>query len=189
MKKYLFLALLFVPMVSLAAPSVRMLGSKAPVTNQASVKSTGTTTPAPVKATPAKASNSTAGNSVASRVGTVRAKTKTTGVTSNAVKDSGSESRFPMITTGYAPYNSVVTLKPTGGTISAEVDTDAIVDTVMEKVENNYYNKTEVYSTNEFIEAVKDVDNELNYSVSTSNPRTVFGKDAPEGWVYIWVEE
>ena len=176
MKKYLVLLLLCVPMMAVAAPSVRVLG------NQPSGNNT-----APTKAMPAKSSSAAAAVST-SRIGTVRPKTKTATISSNKTD---SESRFPAVTGIKGNYSNVVTLRPTGGNtvINTEVDTDAIVNNVMEQVSNDYYDKTEVYNNNEFIEAVESVDDPRIWSISTADPKQIRGKNAPEGWVYIWVED
>ena len=176
MKKYLILFLLFIPMTAFSAPSVRMLGNQ----------SSGGT---PTKAMPVKTSE-TADTVSTSRIGSVRPKTKTATI-SSAKTGTSSESRFPAITGIKGNYSNVVTLKPTGGNtiINTEVDTQAIIDAVMQNVENNYYNKTEVYNNNEFDEAVQNVDDPRIWAVSTADPKQIRRKDAPEGWVYIWVED
>ena len=103
MKKYIILALLFVPMVAFGASSVRVLGNKA---TTPAVKGTTAT-----KAIPAKtAAVATTGDSSVSRVGAVRAKTKTGTTTASAT----SNSRFPVITPAHS-YSSVASPKPSGG--------------------------------------------------------------------------
>lgn len=184
MKKYMILALLCIPMTAFAAPSVRVLGNK-------STNATATNTSSmPAKAVPAK-SATTAGGATTSRIGTVRAKTNTATV-SGTKSGVGTESRFPVISPNHV-YSSVTSPKPTGGgttVVPAEVDTDAIVDTVMQKVENNYYDKNEVYNNNFFNEAVQNVDDPRVYAISTSDPKVERdGQEAPEGWVYMWIEE
>ena len=185
MKKYMILALLCIPMTAFAAPSVRVLGNKS--TNA----TTTNTSSMPAKAVPAKSTTTASGSAATSRIGTVRAKTNTATV-SGTKSSAGTESRFPVISPNHV-YSSVTSPKPTGGgttVVNAEVDTDAIVNTVMQKVENNYYDKNEVYNNNFFNEAVQNVDDPRVYAISTSDPKVERGgQEAPEGWVYMWIEE
>lgn len=207
MKKILLLLLLFVPVVSMAAPSVRVLGKPA-VTSDAG----GT------KITPAKSTGVTNANTAA-RLGSLRAKT---GAISSA------SSRFPVITSAKV-YNNVNI--PTGktGTVTTggntnppagDVDVNAIINAVKSDLRNEYYNRNDTYNRNEIYNrnetynkeevdariteinnsltevnnAITDVTNNLDDSrfdaIRTTNPRTARnGADAPEGYVYIWIEE
>lgn len=201
--------LILAPMVSMAAPSVRVLGKPA-VTSDAG----GT------KITPAKSTGVTNANTAA-RLGSLRAKT---GAVSSA------SSRFPVITSAKV-YNNVNI--PTGktGTVttgggsnpnpgSSDVDVNAIINAVKSDLRTEYYNRNDTYNRNEVYNrnetynkeevdariteinnsltevnnAVTDVTNNLDDSrfdaIRTTNPRTARnGADAPEGYVYIWIEE
>lgn len=207
MKKILLLLLLFVPVVSMAAPSVRVLGKPA-VTSDAGG----------IKITPAKSTGETNANTAA-RLGSLRAKT---GAISSA------SSRFPVITSAKV-YNNVNI--PTGktGTVTTggntnppagDVDVNAIINAVKSDLRNEYYNRNDTYNRNEIYNrnetynkeevdariteinnsltevnnAVTEVTNNLDDSrfdaIRTTNPRTARnGADAPAGYVYIWIEE
>ena len=211
MKKILLLLLLFVPVVSMAAPSVRVLGKPA-VTSDAG----GT------KITPAKSTGVTNANTAA-RLGSLRAKT---GAISSA------SSRFPVITSAKV-YNNVNipngktgTVTTGGGSntnppvVSGDVDVNAIINAVKSDLRNEYYNRNDTYNRNEIYNrnetynkeevdariteinnsltevnnAVTEVTNNLDDSrfdaIRTTNPRTARnGADAPAGYVYIWIEE
>lgn len=209
MKKILFLLLILAPAVSMAAPSVRVLGNK-PVTSGV----TGT------KVTPAKTSGTTNANSSA-RLGSLRAKT---GAISSA------SSRFPVITSAKVYNNVAIPTVPsnnqsgggsTGGgsntnppSVSGNVDVDAIINAVKTDLRNEFYNKNETYNQNETYNreeidariteinnsltevnnAITNVSNNLDDSrfdaIRLTNPREARnGEDAPEGYVYIWIEE
>lgn len=169
MKKLLIFSLLVLPMTATAASSVRMLGANAGA-NTASVQ----------KITPTKSIAATNNSSTASRVGTLRATPKTAGAIS------GSSSRFPIITTAHT-YNSVTTPN-TSGTGATSASVDAIVDAVTQRIENNYYSKEEVYNTNEFIQAVKDVDDPRIDAIKIGS-RPVHSATLPSDYVYIWIEQ
>jgi len=179
MKKYIVLALLFVPMVAWGAPSVRVLGNKA-----ATPAATTTVT----KVTPAKTTAVTTGDTT-SRVGTVRAKAKTSAVSNTAAN---SVSRFPVITPAKS-YNAVIKPQPSGGNTTVkpvDVDTDAIVQEVTQNVEQNIDNyKQEV---NTIINELKDKDDPRfdMVRVSTENPVNKWsGYDIPSDYVFMWVED
>lgn len=173
MKKILFMVLLVLPFTAFGAPSVRMLGNNTP-SNTASAQ----------KITPTK--TSAASNAAAtSRIGTLRIAPKASG-TVGAI--SGSNSRFPIITAAHS-YNSVATpSKDTTVVIPSNVDTDEIVDTVVQRIENNYYNKSEVYNNNEFINAVKDIDDPRIDAIKVGS-KPVHSEPLPSDYVYIWIEE
>ncbi|MBR3510631.1 MAG: hypothetical protein IKN73_01050 [Alphaproteobacteria bacterium] len=203
MKKFLLLAVLFIPFAVSAAPSVRVLGNK----------NAGT-----VQMAPAKASNIKQANTA--RIGTLR--TKTSGL-SGVLTSSGS--RFPVISST-KPYSTVQpsggntgsniggntgtnTGSNTGGTPSStgscNVCTDTIneiVDTVTDRVEgdvlNNYYDKTEtynkedVYNNNEFTQAVSDIieDDPRIDAIRTRNPANLHpGAELPSDYIYVWIEQ
>ena len=213
MKKILFLLLVFAPMVSMAAPSVRVLGNK-----PANTDIVGT------KITPAKTTGTTNANTSA-RLGTLRAKT-------GAV--SAASSRFPVITSAKVYGNVAIPKTQTGGNstgsntgtntnppvVSGDVDVTAIINAVKSDLRNEYYNRNDTYNRNEVYNrnetynreevdariteinnsltevnnTITDVTNNLDDSrfdaIRTTNPRTARnGADAPAGYVYIWIEE
>jgi len=182
MKKYVIFALLFVPMAAFSAPSVRVLGNNtASAGNNTSVVAK--------KATPAKTAPVVTNTANTSRVGTIRPKTGTV----SSIKPS-SESRFPVIAPNHI-YNSVSTPKPTGGTtvINSEVDTDAIVNTVMQEVANNYYNQEEIDNiVNNLDEEDPRVDM-IHMGNKRSDWMTSHAAEVQaledQGYVFMWVED
>ncbi len=198
MKKYFGLFLLFLPMVSLGAPSVRVLGNQPALT--AAINSG-------AKLTPVKASNENSG-SAAARVGTLSAKPKVSNLSSaNSINSS---SRFPVIQPAHS-YSSVSSPQ-TGGASSggsasyapSNVNVAEIIDAVTEHIENNYYDTAHVYNNNKFVTAVRNVinDNEKDdprfdaIRISNGNPRTYWESkglslpdDSTNKYVYIWIEE
>lgn len=171
MKKLFIISLLVLPMTVNAASSVRMLGANADA-KTATVQ----------KITPTKSAAAVGTTVSASRAGTVRAAPKTAGAIS------GSTSRFPIITTS-RPYNSVTTPTNSGTVVvPSSVDVDAIVDAVTQRIENNYYTKEEVYNNNDFIEAVKDVDDPRIDAIKVGS-RPVHSATLPSDYVYIWIEQ
>jgi len=107
MKKFLIFALLFLPVTSFGASSVRVLGTGA------TPQGAGTKTSVATKVTPAKTINATKSSSsltstTPSRIGTIRAKTASP-AGSVSVKSGGttsSGSRFPVITPAHS-YSTV----------------------------------------------------------------------------------
>ena len=175
MKKVLIFALVLFPAFAFGAPSVRMLGNN----NVAKA-----TTNSGAKITPAK-SNATSGAISAARLGTLKTKVKTTGV-KGAITNSNT--RFPIITAAQ-PYSSVKRPKTdTTTSSSAGVDTDAIIYAVTQNIEKNYYNKDEVYNNNNFIQAVKDVDDPRIDAIKVG-AKPVHDTKLPSDYVYIWIEE
>ncbi|MBO7042706.1 MAG: hypothetical protein J6W08_02450 [Alphaproteobacteria bacterium] len=171
MKKYLVLALLLVPTVSFAAPSVRVLGSGSGTTASSA---TGT------KITPAKTANvskaaatNTGRTASGSRIGTVRAMPKV-GSGTVSTTASGTASRFPVITPAHS-YSSVTKPQTASGT-TINVDLD------------NYYNKEEV---NNIINALKEEDDPRIDAIRLVDPSTpgLHTKDLPSDYVYMWIEE
>ena len=184
MKKILIFALLIVPSMSFAVPSVRTLGSSG-VNTQKLVAGSGN------KITPTKTTQEVKQNSniaTVARLGALRSKNKTTGL-SGAITNSGT--RFPVIS-NVASYSSVATPKSeTQAAIPANIDTDAIVNAVMQKVERDYYNKADVYTTTAFENAVRDTMSGV-YDPRFDAIRVGsdgLGTSAPESYVSIWVEE
>lgn len=176
MKKYVILALLFVPMAGFSAPSVRVLGNN--------IASTGNNTNVVAKkATPAKTTSAATNNSAASRVGAVRAKTKTTGTVSTA--KSNTESRFPVIAPNHT-YSSVVSPKTAGNTtvVTPEVDKNAIIEEVTANVSNDYYNKQEV---NNIVNELKEDDPRID-AIRIGDPAPHHTGSLPENYVYMWIE-
>lgn len=118
MKKLLIFALLFVPVASFGASSVRVLGA-----GTTPVAGTKTTTSTAAKVTPSKvtaakpAAASTASNAATSRIGTIRVKPKTTTgtLTSSSTGTTSSGSRFPVITPAHS-YKTVGTQQAAGNT-------------------------------------------------------------------------
>ena len=199
MKKYFVLLLIFAPMLSFGAPSVRMLGNQPALS--AAINSG-------VKITPVKSSGENVGAVSGARVGSLNAKTKSSNL--NSVSTVSSSSRFPVIQPAYS-YNSVVAPQ-TGGSSSgpaqmpANVDVAAIVDAVTQNIENNYYNVNEVYNNNEFVTAVKDVVEDIDdpridairvRTAQQGSPSSYWGnkinqgkaKNLPSDYIYMWIEE
>lgn len=186
MKKFLIFALLFIPMTSFAASSVRVLGTK--------TATPGVSTTTSAKVVPAKTTATKTGDTSVSRIGTVRPKTTktTTGTVSNTASVSGS--RFPVITP-VKSYNTVTTPKQenTGSAVvPSQVDTTEIVDRITNILNENYVQKEEV---NTIIQQNLD-DPRFDAIVVTGNANydpvakwAAKGKTLPEGYVYMWVEE
>ena len=186
MKKYVILALMFVPMVSFAAPSVRVLGSgtatSASSTTGAKVTPAKTTAAAKNTVTAAKATTANAG----SRVGTVRVSPKPVG--SGTTSGTGTTSRFPVITPAHS-YNSLNKPQSTGGgttVINQEVNLD------------NYYNKQDVDNK------IEEINTTINNLEPEKDPRVdMIRKGHPErDWeghpdlddlktnhYFMWIEE
>lgn len=184
MRKYIILALLSVPITAFSAPSVRVLGN-----NTASAGNNNTSAVVK-KAIPAKAAPVATNTASTSRVGTIRAKTGTISNTKPA-----SESRFPVIAPNHI-YNSVSTPKPTGGTtvVNSEVDTDAIVNTVMQQVESNYYNQTQVDNMINNLNPEEDPRVDMIHmgnkrSDWMSTHATEVQALENQGYVFMWVED
>ena len=125
MKTYLVLLLVFLPIVSFGAPSVRMLGNQQALS--AAVNS-GT------KVTPVRSSGESVGAITNARIGSLNVKPKSGALTFS--------SRFPVIQPAYS-YSSVSAPQTTGGPAHApsNVDVSVIVDAVTQDIQNNYYDK------------------------------------------------
>lgn len=180
MKKYLILALMFVPMVSFAAPSVRVLG-------------TGTGTPASAtsgaKVTPAKNASvakvatsvgGTSNSAAASRIGTLRAAPKV-GSGTGAAAATGT-ARFPVITPAHS-YSSVNKPQAVGGGTTVNVDL------------TKYYDKEEVDNIINALEQIEDPAIDMVRVSSTGNPKSKwennpwYQKRIDDGFVFMWIEE
>lgn len=180
MKKYLLLFLLLIPAVSFAASSVRVLGTKS--ATPASSSSTG------VKVTPAKVSAASTGNATTSRTGILRAKPKTD-IVSNTASSGTSSARFPVVVSTLGSYNNANVPKTTGMSFTTGVDTEAIINAVMENVAKDYYNKDQVYDNDMFRVAVRDVDDPRIDAIRTRDPSSLHpGVDLPADYVYMWIE-
>nr|MBQ0091690.1 hypothetical protein [Candidatus Enterousia merdequi] len=174
MKKFLIFIFLLIPGVAFSVPSVRMLGSNS-----------GTKiTPAKTVTVPSTTNNN-ANKTKVSRLGSVRLKNVET---SGAITASGT--RFPVISTTHY-YNSTNTPETTGASSCGckNVDIDAVVDTIVRNVESNYYNKADVYNTDEFVEAVKDIDDPRIDAIRTVRPNEHHSVNLPSDYVYVWIEE
>lgn len=181
MKKYIIVVvLMLMPMVSFAAPSVRVLGS-------------GTGTPASsttgAKVTPAKTSSvaktaaTTTNAAAGARIGTLRATPKVSAA-KPAAASTANTARFPVITPAHS-YSSVT--KPQaagGGTTVINNDVDL----------TNYYNKEQV---DNIVNELKDEDDPRfdMVRVSVGNPRPNWVGNPKleqregEGYVFMWIEE
>ena len=190
-KSVLLLALIFLPISAFAVPSVRMLGAGAGAVPSSSSSPSGT------KITPARAATVNNANTPA-RLGTLKTKTSGAGTSTGAV--TGSSSRFPVITAAKVYNNVNVPTNPTGGTNaspssgSGDINVENIVNEVTNRVQNNYYDKNQI--DNRFEEVnnnITNINNNLDDSrfdaIRTTNPRVARGTEAPEGYVYIWIEE
>ena len=175
MKKFLVFALLFLPVASFGASSVRVLGSGAATP----AGGTKTTTTSAAKVTPAKvtaakpAASSNASNATTSRIGTIRVKPKTTTTTlsSGTTSSTSAGSRFPVITpaqsyktVGAQQAGATNTGNNTGGGSSqvVSVDDDPRFDMIhVDSREDYWRNKN---------------NNLVNQRIN-------------EGYVFMWVEE
>lgn len=190
MKKCFVFALMLLPMVSFAAPSVRMLGSK--------TSSPSATTTSTVKVTPSKTTTTDSGTDSSARIGTLRAKANAG--TSTTTTSTSSSSRFPTISSSHT-YSAVTKPQASGTTVSS-VNKEEIVNEVMQNVEakyydkeqsdTNYYNKGDVYTTNEFKEAVKETMDEVDdprIDAIKIGSRPEHSVPLQEGYVYMWIEK
>lgn len=191
MKKYLVLFLVFLPAMSFGAPSVRMLGSQPALS--AAINSG-------AKVTPVKSSGESSGVTTSARIGSLHTKPKSGALTSAG--SVSSSSRFPVIQPAYS-YNSVNAPQTSGGPAyaPANVDVAAIVDAVTQNIQDNYYDRNEVYNNNEFVTAVQEVMEDFeNPRIDAVRVRTAAqgspklywdnkGLSLPSDYIYIWVEE
>ncbi len=172
MKKLVLLALLIIPVTSFAASSVRVLGAKPASTS-------GSSAPA-AKVLPAKAATTTAAKSGAtstnSRIGTVRAKPKTTLGTVSTASSGVSAARFPVITPANS-YSSVNKPQSAGGTTVVNQNVNL----------ENYYTKEEVD------EKLDDPRFDM-IRVGNKNPEEDWRthpnlENLKKDYVFFWVEE
>lgn len=191
MKKFLLLALFITPVVAFAAPSVKKLGGGS-IASSGTITSSGTTK----TVTPAKAGTTSVSN--AARIGTLRAKKNNIGTTGAIT---GSAARFPVITAAKT-YNSVATVAPVNSgtsTSGCSCNTDAFYDKVEVDAKITDVN-SDVVTLNQQIESINNEITNINNSISnaddgrfdairTVNPAIARGQEAPEGYVYIWIEE
>ena len=172
MKKYIILALLFLPVAAFSAPSVRVLGSKT---------DTNTTT---TKAAPAKLTNTS--GVTTSRIGTVR--TKPTGTVASVKTGAGADSRFPGIGTSSNLHVVKQQAKPSVTVVTtSEVDAEQIEDAIMEKIQEKYYDKEQVYNNSNFEQAVLDIDDPRIDAIKIGKPSHSAALDS--NYVYMWIEE
>lgn len=176
MKKFVLLALLFIPVTTFAASSVRVLGAKTSTSGTA----VSSNTPA-AKVLPTKAA--TTGNTGAARTGTVRAVPKaTTGtVSASTATTANSTARFPVISPA-RPYSSVAKPQVTGGGVaSADL--------------SNYYTKQETYNQNEIDNMLEDPRVDMIHTGANKEAYWRGKKGDQEindlmrdGYVFMWVE-
>lgn len=178
MKKILIFALMFVPMVSFAAPSVRVLGSGTGTT--ASSTSGAKITPAKISSVSKSAALNTSKSSstAGSRVGTLRAVPK---VGSGVVSTTGgvsTASRFPVITPAHS-YSSITKPQVTGGTtVINGVTEEDVVNIIVQELKKNEDPRVDMIYTGENREAYwRD-----------KNPQLV-DQYLNEGYVFMWIEE
>lgn len=182
MKKYLIIALLFIPVMSMAASSVKKFGGVVPVA------SSGVKPSVAAKVTPAKVANTPMGANMA-RIGSVKLKPATTG-TATGDTTGASSSRFPMIPS-LKVYNSAAALKPAtvvnnGSSASiAEIDE---LERRVSNIENQAPRDSSHIVTN--VSTLVDHDDTINVGAPWVDT-VVSGRTAnpPEGRAWIWVEE
>ena len=174
--------LIFFPVVSFAVPSVRMLGS-----------GTRALTPAAKsQITPVKSEKKSAETSLATaRVGTLKTKVKSSQTTTQNTTDS----RFPVVVSAnsYNSVNSPEQGQNTSYTSGGSADVGAIVETVMQNVSYNYYNKTEVYNKEEIDDRLDDPRFDAIRIVRGRNGSVPSNADyptnLPSNYIYMWIEE
>ena len=174
MKKYIVLALLLIPVASFGAPSVRVLGN-----NAGTPAASGATA---VKVTPAKTTLKAASDSSAARVGTLRAKSKTSGTVSTT--GATSTSRFPVITPAHS-YSSVTKPQPAATTTTV---TPSNIDI------DNYYTKEEV---NNIVNALNQEEDPRVDMIHMGNQRASWmathgarvNELENDGYVFMWIED
>ena len=177
MKKYVIIPLLFLPVMSMAAPSVKKLGVVAPVAS-AGVKSATAT-----KVTPARTASS-------ARVGSMHVKpVAAAAATTGAI--SASTSRFPMILPAKS-YSGASTPKKTAvgsNIINNNVDMKCGDEEVCTTLENHderiSNNKQTIKENTDRIEAIEaDMDTvAIGFDNIKNNTRNLDGR------AWIWVEE
>ena len=78
---------------------------------------------------------------------------------------------------------------------------DSVADTIQSNMLDNYYtksetynneqvyNKAEVYNNNNFIQAVKDVDDPRIDAIRTRDPSSLHSAQLPDDYIYVWIEK
>ena len=173
MKIYGFLFALILPIASFGAPSVRMLGTQPAMISAASPGA---------KVAPAKVSDTTTG---AARTGAVQRNAKSGGAASTTAANP--VARFPVIS-GVRSYKSVKAPQATGSYATAtpaSVDVEEIVNAVTQKIQNDYYDKNDLYNKQEIDEKFDDPRIDAIRIGSRPSHQTELTND----YVYMWIEE
>lgn len=170
MKKIFGFIFLLLPVVSFAAPSVRLLG------NQPALSAA---TSSGVKVTPRKASVSDDSLVSNARIGTLHAKPKMNSLSNSSSLNTGS--RFPVITPAYS-YSSVSTPKTAGAVNQPNPTTsNADVSAIVDALTRDYYTKNEIDAK---------FDDSRFDAIRLTDPYVARGNvAAPNGYIYVWVEE
>jgi hypothetical protein len=146
-----------------------------------------------------KSSGESSGVTTSARIGSLHTKPKSGVLTSSG--SVSSSSRFPVIQPVHS-YSSVSAPQTTGPSYApANVDVAAIVDAVTQNIQNNYYDRNEVYNNNEFVTAVQEVMEDFEdpridavrvRTAAQGSPKPYWdnkGLSLPSDYIYIWVEE
>lgn len=167
MKRCGLLIALILPIASFGAPSVRMLGTQPAMVSAASHNAKAVSLKSPE-----------ASNVSSARIGSLQTKAKSN--TALSIASANSESRFPVVSS-MRSYNSVKAPKVTGSyaTTTANVDVEAIVDSVTQRIENSYYNKQEV----------DDKLDDPRFDAIKIGTRPSHSVSLPRDYVYMWIEE
>jgi len=198
MKKYILLSLLFFPLASFAAPSVRMLGS-----GSAPKASAGVKTSVATKVTPAKVGRTASAGNVA-RIGSMQV--KPVSATNSNTSSSVAGSRFPIIIPTKV-YNSVNSPRPVGGNTTSITNNNVDMvcgekgvcetlsehaDSISENVQNITKNADNIelhdgrITTNE--QDIKVLQDDLD-TIAVGNRDKFSGAPADNTRAWIWVEE
>ena len=172
-------------MTVFAAPSVRTLGGKG-VSGAMVNSNLGKIEKAKINVGTNTSANS--GTITPARIGTLRAKNPKIGTVSE-MAGNNSASRLPGIVPAKT-YDSASYSGGYGGDKCCNVDVAAIIAAVMEKVEENYYDKDQVYNNENFVNAVLDLVNDDDPridAIKTSKP--YHAKSLPDDYVYMWIEK
>lgn len=188
MKKLLIFALLFVPVTSFAASSVRVLGSgSSALPGSGSATKTTSATPARAfstakVATPkaAAAAAAKAGDGSTSRIGTISAKVKkpvTTTTTTSTGSTASSGSRFPVITPAQS-YNTVVKPQANTGTtvVPGDIDLVSIINAVKAEIEEDPR-----------VDMIHAGNREAYWRDKVGN--ATVNKYLNDGYYFMWIEE
>jgi len=190
MKKLLIFALLFVPVTSFAASSVRVLGSgSSALPGSGSATKTTSATPARAVsaakvATPkaATAAAAKAGDGSTSRIGTISAKVKkpvttTTTTTTSTGSTASSGSRFPVITPAQS-YNTVVKPQANTGTtvVPGDIDLVSIINAVKAEIEEDPR-----------VDMIHAGNREAYWRDKVGN--ATVNKYLNDGYYFMWIEE